>query len=54
LEVQRAVGAEQLLWRFNTPNPAKNATFKTGVNLISSEQASCVNVPHETPGCLEP
>jgi hypothetical protein len=55
LEVQRAVSAEHLLWRFNTPNPAKNATFETGVNLISSggEQATCVNVPHDTPGCLE-
>jgi hypothetical protein len=56
LEVQRAVSAEHLLWRFNTPNPAKNATFETGVNLVSSggEQATCVNVPHETPECLEP
>jgi hypothetical protein len=56
LEVQRAVSAEHLLWRFNTPNPAKNATFETGVNLISSggEQATCVNVPRETPECLEP
>ena len=56
LEVQRAVSAEHLLWRFNTPNLAKNASFETGVNLISSgdEQATCVNVPQPTPGCLEP
>ena len=56
LEVQRAVSAEHLLWRFNTPNLAKNASFETGVNLISSgdEQATCVNVSQPTPGCLEP
>ena len=56
LEVQRAVSAEHLLWRFNTPNLAKNASFETGVNLISSgdEQATCVNVPQPTPDCLEP
>ena len=55
LEVQRAVSAEHLLWRFNTPNLAKNASFETGVNLISGgdEQATCVNVPQPTPGCLE-
>jgi hypothetical protein len=42
LQVQRTVNAEHLLWRFNTPSPAKNATFETGVNLISSggEQAN--------------
>src|SRR5215469_9563130 len=56
LEVQRAVSAEHLLWRFNTPDLAKNASFETGANLISSgdEQATCVNVPQPTPGCLEP
>lgn len=56
LEVQRAVDAEHLLWRFDTPNLAKNTTFETGVNLISSggEEATCVDVRYETPGCLEP
>lgn len=56
LEVQRADDAEHVLWRFDTPNPAKNATFETGVNLISSssEEATCVDVRYETPGCLEP
>lgn len=55
LEVQRAVSAEHLLWRFDTPNPAKNATFETGVNLVSSggEQVTCVNAP-QTPDCVEP
>ena len=56
LEVQRAVSAEHLVWRFNTPDPAKSATFETGVNLISSggEQMTCLNARHETPDCLEP
>jgi hypothetical protein len=55
LEVQRAVRAEHLLWRFDTPNPAKNATFETGVNLIPSggDQMTCVNAP-QTPDCVEP
>jgi hypothetical protein len=55
LEVQRAVSAEHLFWRFDTPSPAKNATFETGVNLVSSdgEQATCVNAP-QTPDCLQP
>lgn len=45
LEVQRAVDAEQLLWRFDTPNSARGSTFITGVNLIPipREQAKCVN-----------
>jgi hypothetical protein len=45
LEVQRAVDAEHLLWRFDTPNLARSTTFETGVNLIPSaaEQANCVN-----------
>jgi hypothetical protein len=45
LEVQRAVDAEHLLWRFDTPILAKSITFETGVNLIfsASEQATCVN-----------
>jgi hypothetical protein len=45
LEVQRAVDAEHVLWRFDTPNLARSTTFETGVNLIpsASEQASCVN-----------
>jgi hypothetical protein len=56
LQVQRAVDAEHLLWHFNTPILAKSTAFETGVNLISSggEQATCVNLPHETPDCLEP
>jgi hypothetical protein len=42
-EVQRAVDAEHLLWRFDTPTMAKNGTFETGVNLIAGggEQANC-------------
>ena len=45
LGVQRAVDAEYLMWRFDTPSLAKSATFETGVNLIpsASEQATCVN-----------
>lgn len=56
LQVQRAVDTEHVLWRFNTPNLARSTTFETGVSVISSggEQASCVNVLHETPDCLEP
>lgn len=56
LEVQRAGDAEHVLWRFDTPISAKSTTFETGANLILSggEEATCVNVPHETPGCLEP
>jgi hypothetical protein len=56
LEVQRAGDAEHVLWRFDTPILARGTTFETGVNLISrgGEQATCVNAPHETPGCLEP
>jgi hypothetical protein len=56
LEVQRAGDAEHVLWRFDTPILARSTTFETGVNLIfrGGEQATCVNVPHETPGCLEP
>lgn len=56
VQVQRAVDTEHLLWRFDTPILARNTTFETGVNLISSrgQQAACVNLPHETPDCLEP
>jgi hypothetical protein len=45
LDVQRAVAAEHLLWRFETPNWAKGATFETGVNLIPNggQQARCLN-----------
>jgi len=45
LEVQRAVDAEHLFWRFETPSLARGVFFETGVNLIPSggEQASCVN-----------
>jgi hypothetical protein len=45
LEVQRAVDAEHLVWRFDTPSLARSTTFETGVNLIpsASEQANFVN-----------
>lgn len=45
LEVQRTNDAEHLLWRFDTPNPARGTTFTTGVNLVrgTREQARCVN-----------
>jgi hypothetical protein len=45
LEVQRAVDAEHLLWRFDTPIFATSTTFETGANLIPSatEQATSVN-----------
>jgi hypothetical protein len=43
LQVRRAVDAEHVLWRFETPNLARGTTFETGVNLIPGprEQASC-------------
>lgn len=46
LEVQRTVGAEHVLWRFDTPNAVKGATIITGVNLIpgAHAQAKCVSV----------
>ena len=34
LQVQRVADAEHLLWRFDTPNLARGASFETGVNLI--------------------
>ena len=42
LEVQRALDAEHLLWRFDTPNLAKGLRLETGVNLIprDSRQAN--------------
>jgi hypothetical protein len=45
LEVQRTVDTEHPLWRFDTPNLARNAIFEKGVHLIlsASEQATCVN-----------
>jgi hypothetical protein len=45
LEVQSAVDAEHLLWRFDSPNLARGDTLETGVNLIPSGggQANCVN-----------
>jgi hypothetical protein len=45
LQVQRAVDAEHLVWRFNTPDLARGASFQTGVNLIldGGEQANCAN-----------
>jgi hypothetical protein len=45
LQVQRAVDAEHLLWRFDTPDLARGASLETGVNLTlgGSEQANCAN-----------
>lgn len=45
LEVGRVVDGEHLLWRFDTPNSTKGASFETGVNLILAgrEQANCAN-----------
>jgi hypothetical protein len=44
-QVQRAADAEHLLWRFDTPDLARGASFETGVNLIlaGGEQANCTN-----------
>jgi hypothetical protein len=43
LEVQRAVEAEHVLWRFETPHLTSGTTLETGVNLVpgTREQASC-------------
>jgi hypothetical protein len=45
LDVQRAVGAEHVLWRFETPSFARGITLETGVNSISNAgtQATCTN-----------
>ena len=45
LEVQRAVGAEHLLWHFSTPSFARGITLETGVNLIPNArtEANCTN-----------
>ena len=45
LDVQRAVGAEHVLWRFETPSFARGITLETGVNSIPNAraQATCTN-----------
>jgi hypothetical protein len=45
LDVQRAAGAEHVLWRFETPSFARGITLETGVNSIPNAraQATCTN-----------